>query len=523
LSPDERLLAFVAFVDGTEQVGVINPESGDWTILTHDKSRGYLSNVVWGPDGSRIYYGRIDGGPRGIFSVPALGGAERLVLDDASAPETLPDGSLLMTRPNPKGQPQVHRFWPETGKLESYPVLTTGSDWQTFRAFRDGKEAVFWGRSADEQESGARNDLYAIDLNSRKMRRLTASADLGLFAVEYPSFALTPDDQSVLVKAESGDLHTIVAIPRNGGNPRVLFSTTDEIIGFDPAKDGSIYVDQSSRPFEVLRLASASAAPERIVSIDSPIPEFAPPPIPDDSVIVQSVVGGRSHLLIGKPGTDPMPFLQTSEETSGPVAMVGKDELAFVIGKRAQRKVALGIASISDGRIQRRLSKVDAVDIGALAASPDGQTLYYTLNGRLWSVPASDGEPRMIRQGVGSFAVDPQGKYLVVEVYEKDGNRLVRVPLDGRTETPLSFPGVRLAYQLTTNAIRSDGAIVSPLAVSSFNWALGLLHPDTGKVERLAIDPSFDVHQPGFLPDGRILVAGYGFKSTLWRFTPHAN
>src|SRR5262249_17808690 len=151
LSPDQRLLAFVAFVDGTEQLGVINPESGDWTILTHDQSRGYLSNVAWAPDGSRIYYGRIDGGPRGIFSVPALGGAERLVPDDASTPETLPDGSLLVSRLNPKGQPQLHRFWPETGKLESYPVLMTGSDWQTLWAFRDGKEAVFWGRSADEQ------------------------------------------------------------------------------------------------------------------------------------------------------------------------------------------------------------------------------------------------------------------------------------------------------------------------------------------------------------------------------------
>jgi serine/threonine protein kinase len=522
VSPDGRLVAVLGFVNETEQVGVINPQSGDWTILTHDKSRGYLSNVSWAPDGSKIYYGRIDGVPRGIFTVPALGGSERLVLEDATTPEALPDGSLLTIRLNPGGRPQLYRFWPETSNLESYPVLTTGTDWQSVIAFRDGKEAVFWGKPADEQESGAPNDLYAIDLSSKKMRRLTVKPDLGLYAVQFPSFALTPDDQSVLVKAESGDLHTIVAIPRNGGNARALFSTTDDIYGFDAAKDGSIYVDQNSRPFEVLRLALPTTAPEKIVSIGSPTPDFAPPPLPDGSVIVQSVVGGRSHLLIAKAGMDPMPFLQTSEETTGPAALVGTGELVFLVGNRSQRKAALAIASIADGRILRRLTKVDATEMGALGAAPDGQTLYYTANGRLWSVPGSDGEPHMIRQGVISFAVDPKGKYIVVESFEKDGAHLIRVPLDGGAETPLSFPGVRLASALTPNAVRSDGAIVAPLAVGNYNWALGLLHPDTGKVDRLPIDPSFDVHEPGFLPDGRIIVAGYRSNGSIWRFTPHA-
>jgi hypothetical protein len=51
---------------------------------------------------------------------------------------------------------------------------------------------------------------------------------------------------------------------------------------------------------------------------------------------------------------------------------------------------------------------------------------------------------------------------------------------------------------------------------------LGLLHPDTGKAERIPIESSFDVHFPGFLPDRRMLVSGFLFNSSIWRFKPAA-
>jgi serine/threonine protein kinase len=513
LSPDGRLIAFVASVDGTHQVGVINPGSGDWTILTHDQSRGYLSNITWAPDGSKIYYGRFDGVPRGVFSVPALGGSERLVLDDAQSPKAMRDGSLLVSRLNEKGERQLYRFWPETGRLDAYPALLEGSEWQTIPAFRDGREAIFWGRPTDQPDSDAKNSLYAMDLNSKKTRRITTN----LKPYTDAALTITPDDASILTVTQSGDLTEVVAIPRNGGNARALFSTTNEVIGIDAAEDGSIYVDQLWWPFELLRLASPSAAAERILNLDSGIADVAIPPMSDGRIIVQTFVGGRSRLQIGKPRTDPIPFLQTSEETSAPLALIGTDELAFVVGSGASRKLA--IASITDGRIIRRLEKVDGSRIGSLAASPDEQTLYYVADRRAWSVPAADGEPRMLRQA-DAIAIDPQGKYLIVELNEKNGLRLIRFPLGGEAETPLSFPGARLVFRITPNAVRSDGAILTPLAVGGFNWALGLLHPDTGKFERIAIDPSFDVHHPGFLPDGRILVAGYGLRSSLWRFTP---
>jgi hypothetical protein len=51
---------------------------------------------------------------------------------------------------------------------------------------------------------------------------------------------------------------------------------------------------------------------------------------------------------------------------------------------------------------------------------------------------------------------------------------------------------------------------------------MGLLHPDSGKAERIPLDSLFDVHFPGFLPDGRIVVSGFLFNSSIWRFKPAA-
>jgi serine/threonine protein kinase len=122
LSPDGNLLAFKAFENAQTQVAVMKPESGNWSILTHNRDRGAVDQVSWSPDGSLIYYDRTTDVPHGIYSVPVLGGEERLMLEDANSPEALPDGSLLVTRLRSVDRGQVYRFWPDTGRLEALPL-----------------------------------------------------------------------------------------------------------------------------------------------------------------------------------------------------------------------------------------------------------------------------------------------------------------------------------------------------------------------------------------------------------------
>ena len=58
LSPDGTLLAFQAFDRGNTQVAVMKPESGNWSILTHSRERGYITVLAWSADGASIYYDR---------------------------------------------------------------------------------------------------------------------------------------------------------------------------------------------------------------------------------------------------------------------------------------------------------------------------------------------------------------------------------------------------------------------------------------------------------------------------------
>ena len=53
-------------VDDQTQVAVMNPDSGNWTVLTHTKSSGLVQEITWSPDGSKLYFDRVVSQPVGI-------------------------------------------------------------------------------------------------------------------------------------------------------------------------------------------------------------------------------------------------------------------------------------------------------------------------------------------------------------------------------------------------------------------------------------------------------------------------
>jgi len=123
ISPDGQLVAFATIVNGLTQVAVMKPDSGNWSVLTRDRTHGLIFTVSWSPDSSRIYYDREKDRPQGIYGVPALDGEERLVVESAIAPEPLADGSLIVLRINADRQEQLHRSWPSNGRVEPLPAL----------------------------------------------------------------------------------------------------------------------------------------------------------------------------------------------------------------------------------------------------------------------------------------------------------------------------------------------------------------------------------------------------------------
>ncbi len=516
VSPDGQTLAFQAIVDGQTQVAVMTPRSGDWRILTQDRSRGAVATIGWSRDGTKLFFDRFLDGPRGIFTVPLLGGEERIVLEDAMGPELLPDGSLLVTRINADRVSQLHHFWPETGRVEALPALLSASVlYPAVRVFPDGREAVFFGRPLEGAQTA--DHLYVIDLTSGRVRRIVPTVAIPSSFL-FP-LAVTQDGGSVLFDLPAGNLHRIVAVPRDGsGQVRPIVTLTERPLFLDIGPDGSLYVDQIDQPSDLLRFAPASGALERI-PLPSGINDWTLP-LPDGRVLLTGRIVGRDRVMVMAPGKDPVPFVATDEETTGPLAMVGEDTFVFVAGTVPTRTLAL--ASVADGRIIRRLTRVDAGAILALAGSPDGTTIFYVDSGTVWSVPAGDGEPRKIRGG-NSVAVDPRGRDLLIALNETAGARLIRMPISGGSEQVVPLPsGLRLApVALSGHAIGRDGRIAVKVApIDSWFWPSVIFDPATGRVERIPGGDRADMSSAGWANDGRLVTRASTLQGSLWRFSP---
>jgi len=518
VSPDGQMLAFHALLNRQTQVAVMKPETGNWTVLTRDRSRGAVTEVSWSRDGAKIYFDRFLDVPRGVFSVPVLGGEERLVLEDASWPQALPDGSLVVWRINPERNRQLYRFWPETGRLEALPALSAaGAYAPTARVFSDGKEVAFFGKPLGASGSDSPEHLYALDLASGRSRRLAPGVALNLQFGAFP-FGVHSDGRWVLADLPEGSLHRIVAFPRDGAAGwRTLLTLTMMPWYFDVGPDGSVYLDQTDRPPEVLRFGGSGGEPER-VAISTATPYGAALPLPDGRVLFPAAVAGRTRLLAAATGKEPVPLVDTREETTPPVTLVGQREVALLIGTPPDRSIA--IVSLADGRIVRRLKGARGANFQNLAASSDGRTLYYAAGGAIWALPSTDGEPRKVHAGDG-VAVSPQGQDLIIKLSEKDGVRLVRLPASGGQEQPIPYRSqFRLtANALAPNAVGRDGRILLEVtSADSWFFSVGVLDPRTGRLDKVPVNYDGDIFMPGWTADGRIAAMGMAMRANLWRF-----
>jgi hypothetical protein len=229
---------------------------------------------------------------------------------------------------------------------------------------------------------------------------------------------------------------------------------------------------------------------------------------------------GRGRLLVIAPGKAAIPFLDTTEETGGPVSLIGTDRLAFVIGSGDAKRIA--IASVRDGRILQRLDQFPAGAMTALTASHDLATLYVVEAGFVWSLPVAGGARRQIHAGDG-VAVDANGTGLLIQIVEPQRVRWIRTRLDGTMEEPIR---VRGEWRFTRTpigpaAVSPLGRLVLPIAVrDSWFWVPATFDPETGDVRRVPLPFQADPPSPAWTDDGRIIATTYGARGVIWRFRP---
>ncbi len=518
-SPVGHWLALAGVVGEVWQVAVMKPESGNLTVLTHAIDKGNVNSLCWSMDGTKIYYDRVTDVPRGIYSVPVLGGEEHLVVEDASGPEALPDGSLLVARLNATRQLQLTRYWPETGHWKTYPLTVSAISNGVARSFPDGLEVVAFG-TATGPAAAAGVRLYAIDLESGKLRRLYTGGN------EDPNnsaVAVARDGKSVLAAVIDGNQPRVIGVPRIGhSSTRKLGSLTNTVFSLDVGVEGSIYLDQIERHLDVLRFSAGGGHAEKIATL---LPYQAPGKpwlanesfavLPDGRAVIPQGAGGGLRLTAVEAGKPPVALVATAEETSAPVTAAGSGEIAFLIGKEPRRTIAT--ASVSNGRITKRIP-FDRGPITALTASPDGKTLYCAAGGMVWAIAVAGGEARKLRPG-DYLAMDPAGKYLLVQVSENPIIRLIQVPLDGGAEREVPHTAMlRPAFMITPNAISQDGRVLIPMGASTWNWPAGIMDLRTGEVTQIPVDYKTEFHALSWTPDGKVIAMGLDLRAKLWKF-----
>ena len=516
ISPDGQLVAFLTLVDDLAQVAVMKADGSSWTLLTTQKGAGYASSVAWAPDGSKIYYSRYFDQPRGVYSIPALGGDSTLLLENAYGGIPFPDGSLLVAKLVSSGQVQIFRYYPESGRSEALPAFLRNVDRPTMIILPGGREIAFYGFSGASPQSATSEGLYVFDMETRRARAA------GNLLIPWNGFSrplgAMPDGRSLVTVEPAEDTLQIVKVPITGAaRPEVLFSLPrhEGVTRLDVGRDGSVYLDTWPRPLYLLHFPEAGGDPRQ-----TPVPydlgSVGGGPLSDGRFLFPASVGGKSRLLANTAAGDWRPFAQTSEETAGP-ASLSADKVAFLIGP-SSRNVA--IASVHDGRILQRVN-IGAADPTGLALSADNQTLYYAAGGAIWSRPlGGSANSKKVADG-NQVTVDPAGRFLYVEQLAKDPSALVRVALPEGTVQPIALPpDMRLtADPFSSHSVDSRGRLLFEVSsADSFLFSAALYDPARASVVRIPLRFEGDVWGPGWMPDGGVSAIGAGVANAIWHF-----
>ncbi|HTS65448.1 MAG TPA: protein kinase [Candidatus Acidoferrales bacterium] len=497
ISPDGRTLAFIS-VEGTQsQVAIMHPGSPNWTVLT--RGSGEIDLVCWSRDGTKIYFGRRDG----VYSVPALGGDERLVLEHANFPEVLPDGSFLMNRTDAQGRQQLHRVRPDSGQIEPLDAEVFGRT----HVLPDGRQVVFVGRKLSDAK--AKVDVQVFDLTTGAMHPLAPALHFNSGAA-----AIAPGGRSIFAVLAAGDLVQLAEIGLDGKVLKRLVTLSKQAWCLDAGADGSIYVDQVERPFDVLRCPVSGGVPERLAETAVGAWAIA---LPDGRAVFGSSVANHATILVAQAGKSPTPFVETEEETRAPLAMLGKNQVIFKL--KVGNGFLVAVCNAADGRIVRRLEGTRGIDMSSIAGSADGKTIYYTSNSALWAMPAEGGDARKIGLA-GMVAVHPNGQELVLMRQVSSAMRLFRLPLNGGAEQEIRWASpLVLNGALSPGAVRGDGRIAVAVVEPNSWWdELGVLDPATGKVDKLNVPYPGDAFLPEWTADGKLMASGQQMQGSLWRF-----
>src|SRR5262245_7279703 len=482
--------------------------------LTTDPANDF--GPVWSPDGRQIAFLRESEKEFAIYTVPALGGAERKLLSlgpkanwGNSGPGALdwsPDGKYIacVEKRSAQQPPNIFLFSPETGDKHTLTSPAAPDQGDLFPAFSPDSQTVAFVREGSAYPS---YDIYLVSVRGGEPRRLTFDHEHRFRP------AWTADGREIIFPSRrDGNNFNLWRIPVSGGTPERLTvggGYVDINVAISRQGNRLAYV-QGSGDYNIYRIdISGSTGPGNSPIKLTPSTRFdtSPQYSPDGKRIVfQSDRSGKHEIwMCDSDGSNPTQVTFLNYFAGTPRWSPDGQQIAFDFYPKGKKR---GIYVISvDGGLPHATVTGD-FDNNMPSWSRDGKWIYFSSNRtedtQVWKVPAAGGEAVQVTKQGGFLAFESfDGKYVY---YVKDSAPGIwRVPVDGGEE-------LRVLDSFDSRIVGCWAVVIDGLyflkkdtkdgvAIESFDFA-------TRKVKHVAVLGKIDIFLHGIAvsPDRRYII-----------------
>jgi len=189
VSPDGSSLAIVLRLDGPARLHVLAADGSQLRPITPDLD--VIGAAAWSPDSRWIVIGGTENGERGLFKIPASGGApERIVTGPALNPVWSPRDDLIVYEGTDVASRVPLLGVTPDGAPVDLPLIEVQREGERSRFLPDGRGLVY------QLGLGPTKDFWLLDLTShttRQLSRFTGTAQMRTFDISPEGDAIVFD------------------------------------------------------------------------------------------------------------------------------------------------------------------------------------------------------------------------------------------------------------------------------------------------------------------------------------------
>ena len=463
-SPDGEQIAFVWNGEEGDNYDIYVKQVGTETLLPLTDDPSNESSPAWSPDGKSVAFARcIDANQCGMFTVPALGGAEREIA--SIGPRSIealvwsPDEQTLAysARSEPGEALSIYLLSVETlqeRKLTTPPASSFGD---LDPAFSPDGERIAFTRSVVE---GVQN-IYVVSVQGGTPRELT-SDNAEITGLDWSS------NGEIVFASNRGGASSLWRIPLAGGTPSWIATAGDGVSVHHPSVSRTgehLSYEQRATETNIWELQRGRSQGRPLISStrwDSN-PAFSPD---GERIAFASQRTGSQEIWVSeRDGSDPvrLTFFE-GPFASSPRWSPDGAQIAFD-SKGGEDEGTADVYVMSTAGDQPRPLTTSEADDFAPSWSRDGQWVYFVSNRsgtwQIWRMPAVGGTAEQVTRKGGVMAFESfDGEWLYYAKGDTAG--IWRTPTSGFPNTAVPDYAALLA-----DSMARAGASVGSLNAAS--------------------------------------------------------